>query len=231
MVILVRGNTGETFLPSLLEEMGELITDTMPCLQAAAVALANLLLMHESYAYTLLDRKTKRLRKQTGNQALRSTLHSDKEPKELIKNAIVRPVKLLVLSPIVLLLSLYMAMMYGYQYLMFTTFPRVFQGHYGFSDSNIGLVYLGMGIGFLIPLIISGMYSDRLVRYLTQKYGGSPKPEYRLPFLAIGAILAPIGLFLYGWTAEEKVHWIVPIIGTAIVGAASLLVIVSHVSF
>ena len=32
------------------------------------------------------------------------------------------------------------------------------------------------------------------------------------------AILVPIGLFLYGWTAEKHVHWIVPIIGTAFVG-------------
>ena len=36
------------------------------------------------------------------------------------------------------------------------------------------------------------------------------------------AILVPIGLFLYGWTAEKHVHWIVPIIGTAFVGVGLL---------
>ena len=30
--------------------------------------------------------------------------------------------------------------------------------------------------------------------------------------------MLPIGLFLYGWTAQEGVHWIVPIIGTSFVG-------------
>jgi len=35
---------------------------------------------------------------------------------------------------------------------------------------------------------------------------------FGIPFL-------PIGLFIYGWTAEYKVHWIVPIIATGIVGA------------
>ena len=36
------------------------------------------------------------------------------------------------------------------------------------------------------------------------------------------ALLMPVGLFLYGWTAEKHVHWIAPIIGTAIVGLGLL---------
>ncbi len=36
------------------------------------------------------------------------------------------------------------------------------------------------------------------------------------------AFLVPIGLFIYGWTAEKHVHWIVPIIGTAFVGVGLL---------
>ena len=28
----------------------------------------------------------------------------------------------------------------------------------------------------------------------------------------------PIGLFIYGWTAQYEVHWFVPIIGTTFVG-------------
>ena len=135
---------------------------------------------------------------------------------------------MLFLSPIVLLLPLYMVTIYGYQYLMFTTFPRVFEGQYGFRNSNVGLVYLGIGIGFLVSLVFSGMVSDRLVIYLTKRNGGTAKPEYRLPLLFIGALLAPIALFLYGWTANDKVHWSVPIIGSALLGAASFSIIVSR---
>lgn len=187
----------------------------------------NLLVMRESYAYTILERKTKRLRRETGNPALRSALDSGRDASEFFKVSIVRPLKMLFLSPIVLLLSLYMATLYGYQYLMFTTFPRVFQQQgYGFTNSSVGLVYLGIGAGFLVALAVSGVFSDRLVRYLTARNGGTPKPEYRLPLLFVGAVLAPIGLFLYGWTAQAKVHWMVPIVGSAILGAASFSVIV-----
>ncbi|KAM3528991.1 hypothetical protein NHJ13051_002137 [Beauveria bassiana] len=56
---------------------------------------------------------------------------------------------------------------------------------------------------------------------------GAIKPEYRLPPLRLGAVLLPVGLFIYGWTAQYKVHWIVPIIGTAIMGVGNLVIFMS----
>jgi hypothetical protein len=44
--------------------------------------------------------------------------------------------------------------------------------------------------------------------------------------MIIGTLLVPIGLFLYGWGAEKQLHWIVPIIGTAILGGAMMIVFV-----
>ncbi len=37
------------------------------------------------------------------------------------------------------------------------------------------------------------------------------KPEYRLRSMPVGAILLPAGLFIYGWTAEYRTHWIAPV--------------------
>ncbi|EEB90996.1 hypothetical protein MPER_10721 [Moniliophthora perniciosa FA553] len=31
-----------------------------------------------------------------------------------------------------------------------------------------------------------------------------------------GAILAPVGLFWYGWSAQAHLHWIMPVLGSAI---------------
>ncbi len=53
------------------------------------------------------------------------------------------------------------------------------------------------------------------------------KPEYRLPLLPVGAIFIPVGLFIYGWPAEYKVHWIVPIVGTGLIGVGNILVFFS----
>lgn len=33
-----------------------------------------------------------------------------------------------------------------------------------------------------------------------------------------GSLCIPIGLIIYGWSADKHVHWIVPIVGTSFVG-------------
>lgn len=67
-------------------------------------------IIRETYAPVLLERKTERLRKETGNSNLRSKLQQNLTPKEVFIRAISRPTKLLFLSPICGLMSLYMGM-------------------------------------------------------------------------------------------------------------------------
>jgi hypothetical protein len=183
--------------------------------------------LRESYAYVILQRRTNRLRKETGNQNLTSALDTGRSPQQLFKFSIVRPLKMLIFSPIVFLMSLYMAIVYGYLYLMFTTFPRVFEVQYGFSVQSVGLTYLGTGVGAIVGLLFCGIVSDRGLKYLTERNGGSAKPEYRLPAMFVGALIVPIGLFLYGWTAEHKNHYMLPITGTAFLGAGLFCIFVS----
>ena len=134
---------------------------------------------------------------------------------------------MLLLVPIVLLLSFYASTIYGYIYLCFTTFPRIFKMQYGFSNSTASLAYLGIGVGAVLGLFLCGAVSDRLVASLTKKNGGEPRPEYRLPILIFGAVEVSIGLFLYAWSAAYKLHWIIPIIGTLLLGSGMVIAFVS----
>lgn len=193
-------------------------------LTIAAVVLwiMALILQDETYPMTLLERKAKALRKETGNDKLRSALQSTKSPTELFWGSIVRPTKMLFLSPIVFSLSLYIAVCYGYLYLVFTTITELYIEVYGISRANVGLTFLGIGIGQFLGLFVFAAISDRTLK--RKANGGEMKPEYRLGPLMYGGIAMPIGLFLYGWTAQYAVHWIVPIIGTTIVGLAMILI-------
>ncbi|KAF3398185.1 Efflux pump vrtL [Penicillium rolfsii] len=189
---------------------------------SGAIFVISLFTIRESYAPTLLAAKTKKLRKETGNQNLRSALDSGRSPMDLFMFSIVRPTKMLFLSPIVFLLSLYVGIIYGYLYLLFTTISSVFEDQYGWSSGSVGLSYLGIGIGSFVGLFSLGATSDRLLKYLTEK-NGEKKPEYRLPPMIPGSVFVPISLFIYGWTAYYKTHWIVPIIGTAFLGLGMLI--------
>ena len=130
---------------------------------------------------------------------------------------------MLIRSPIVVLLSIFVSIVYSYMYLLFTTFTRVFEDQYGFNAGEAGLAYLGLGIGFCIGQLTVGMFSDRYIKRQKAKRG-EMKPEDRLPPLVVGAFLVPIGLFWYGWTVEKHTHWIVPIIGTGLIGIGILYV-------
>ena len=140
--------------------------------------------------------------------------------------AIVRPLKMLILSPIVSFMALYCALVYGILYLLYTTFTFVFQRYYGFSRSDVGLVYIGSGIGMLIGLVIIGGTSDRLLKRQAAKHGGEMKPEYRLLPLMFTCWLVPVGLFIYGWTVQYHKQWAIPLFGTLLFGVGIIAVLI-----
>ncbi|KAI9658888.1 MAG: hypothetical protein M1821_001848 [Bathelium mastoideum] len=179
------------------------------------------LLLKETSGIAILAAKTRRLRRETGNPQLRSRLDNGLSPRDLFLRSIVRPTKMLTRSPIVFLLSLYVAVVYAYLYLLFTTFTPVYEEQYGFSLGTAGLSYLGIGVGAFSGQFVNTHFGNRLVRGRMER--GTFKPEHRLPLMVPGAICVPVGLFWYGWSAQARTHWIVPIIGTGFVGFGLLL--------
>ncbi|KAH0270347.1 MFS general substrate transporter, partial [Aureobasidium melanogenum] len=183
-----------------------------------AATILHFLVCKETYAPILLQTKTTKLQKETNNDELRSKLDDGLSAREHMSRALVRPFKMLFLSPIVFLTSFYVAVVYGILYLLFTTFTFVFEEHYHFSSSNVGLSYIASGIGMFIGLILTGSSSDRILKRLTDANNGKSKPEFRLPPLMFLGVCMPIGLFIYGWTAQEHVQWAVPMLGTLLFG-------------
>lgn len=190
----------------------------------ASSTLISFFLFRESYAPTLLARKAARLRRSTPNSLLKSKyeLATDVPRTVVLTRAIARPMKMLLFSPIVLALSAYMALIYGYLYLLFTTFTDVFENIYHFPTSLVGLTYLGLGAGMLGGIAVYGSLADKMTFSAASKAGDGDgpklKPEQRLPPILPGAACIPVGLLIYGWTAEKDVFWLVPILGTVFIG-------------
>jgi hypothetical protein len=158
-----------------------------------AVAIAMFIFMRETYGIVILVRKAARLRKSTGNPLLVPINDSGRDPRALLKVAIVRPVKMLAFQPIVLLMSIYTAVVFGYMFLLFTTFSAVFKEEYHFSGSIVGLSYLGLGIGMFIGLIGFSKISDATLKRKASEGDGEMKPEYRLPLMIYSSPILPIG--------------------------------------
>ena len=179
-------------------------------------------LMRETYAPAIVAEKTARLRKDTGNPNLRSAFDSGLKPKDLFWYSIVRPSKMLLLSPIVLLLSIYVDLVYAYLYVMFTTITEVFESQYHFANDLVGLAFLGIGAGAFFGQFFYTWLANRSYARHTAK--GDFKPEHRLEFMMPGSLCIPVGLFWYGWTVQAKVQWSSPIIATSVFGVGLLLI-------
>ncbi|KAL4876595.1 CefM protein [Aspergillus karnatakaensis] len=185
---------------------------------SGAIVIACIPFLHETSSIAILRRKASRHRKRTGNPHIISRLDVNLTPLVALRAAIIRPLKLLLLSPIVLVMAVIGAILYGYLYLLFTTFTLVFQGTYGFSEAIVGLTYLGIGIGMFIGLFAFGALSDVVIKRKAARNNNDMKPEYRLPPMIVGGACLPCGLFLYGWAAHYQVFWLVPLLGTALFG-------------
>ena len=89
------------------------------------------------------------------------------------------------------------------------------------------MTYLGLGFRSFTGLIIAGISGDIFYRRLTAEDHGSSKPEFRLPALFLTSPLFAAAFFWYGWSAEAKIHLIVPILGTTLFGMGMMPAFVS----
>lgn len=45
--------------------------------------------------------------------------------------------------------------------------------------------------------------------------------------MILSALFVPAGLFLYGWAAEKKLQWAIPLVGTGFVGFSLILTLIT----
>ena len=163
----------------------------------------------ETYAPVLLQRKCRRLRRTTKNPNL-YTVHDSVSLLQLLRTSLVRPFRLLGTQPIIQAWSLYCAYLYGILYLLIASFPDVWTIAYRESVSIGSLNYISLFVGMGVASQVGTRLADAYYAKLSQQNGGQGSPEFRLPALILGALIVPVGLFWYGWSARSSIHWIVP---------------------
>ncbi|TDL21629.1 MFS polyamine transporter [Rickenella mellea] len=196
-----------------------------PSIADGLVQVFALLFLRETFAPLLLERKANRMKKELGipendQNKIRTAYQSqERHWKRIFLKAISRPFTMLFREPIVQLLGLYMAFVFGIINLMLTTIPTILQDTYHFSIGIAGLHYISLGVGYIFATQISSRITDRLYVYLQRRNGGMGEPEFRLPTLVLGTICLPVGLLLTGWAAQLAASWILPDIGVALIAA------------
>ncbi|KAB8078771.1 major facilitator superfamily domain-containing protein [Aspergillus leporis] len=167
----------------------------------------------ETYAPVLLRQRAKRLSQETG-MVYRSKLDTENKGalslKRMFATSLLRPWVLLFREPIVFLLSIYIAIIYGALFMMFAAFPIVYQQGRGWNQGVGGLAFMGIAVGMVVGVIYTIPDNVRYTRTV-KRHGGFAPPEARLPSVMLSAVCIPVGLFWFAWTNSPSIHWMASI--------------------
>jgi MFS family permease len=165
-------------------------------------------LTKETSHKALVRRKLHRHIEESGSTDLKSCYDDSKgqTTSQILITGLIRPLKMLVLSPIISLLTLYIAFVFGVVYLLYTTIPVVFEDTYGFNVDLTGLVYLFLGTGNILGWAFCTFFSDKSIVKLATANDGRFEPEMRLKLGAYFGVFFPVTLFWYGWSTQAHAH-------------------------
>jgi hypothetical protein len=185
-----------------------------------AMILLLLITIRESRASKLLSQKLEQLEEK---------YHSNLEPchnpdavpniRALVELVLLRPIRLAVTEPIVIMVSLLNATAWGLVYL-FTESLTVVYSLYGWADTTTSLAFIAIGLG--IPFSILPRLWD--VRVSQRKRQNQDlMPEDKITGFVIAAPVLAIGLWLFSWTIPPLVHthWTVSMVGLVFIGFAA----------
>lgn len=193
----------------------------------AGITWPFLLVCPETYSPVILERRARRLRKETSSTSIVAPIELEKKGMmELLTVVLTRPIRMLFFEAIVLASCLYLSFAYAIFYMFFQAFPIIFEGIYGFNAGEEGLAFLPIGVGSSIACLIY-LYWDHILQSQKDKQPPAKwtqKEEYRrLPLACLGGPFFVISLFWMGWSARADVHWIVPVLAALPFGIGFLL--------
>lgn len=201
---------------------------------AGVCTLLAAVFLPETYAPIILLHKARRLR--IADPERYKDLYAEAERqkwsfKELMHRTILRPFKMLLQEPILVIITIYMSIVYGLLYALFEAFPIVFVRIRGLTISQDGLIFIGVGIGTTIGASLNYYFSRDYPR-LMKEWRGFPPAEERLYGAMMAGPCLVIGIFWLGWTgAYASVPWYVPALSTILIGMSVSLVFISFLSY
>ena len=114
----------------------------------------------------------------------------------ILKVAVTKPAKMLIVEIPVLSLTLYTSYTYALVFSYFASCSYVLPRYYGFDNKELGLSFLSVVIGYFLAAIVYGICDSKLYRKAWAISGGDlASPEHRLYAAMIGSIFLPTALF------------------------------------
>lgn len=205
-----------------------------------AVQVLHAVFVPETRTTILLDRIAKKRRKEGEENGKSVNIFGPNELKTFkerfsareILITWTRPFRMFLTEPIVLVLSLLSGFSDAIIFMFLQSYALVFD-QWEFQAYQIGLSFVAIGIGYFIAWFSFFPAIKRNIRQRTENPDDEhAQYESRLWWLLYTAPALPIGLIIFAWTSTgPPIHWIAPLIGSAIIGIANYAIYMATIDY
>ena len=210
----------------------------------AGLGVAALFGVRETSSRRILEGKARRLRVATRRWALHAkSEESAVELSDIAHRYLTKPVRMLATEPILAILTAYLTLVYGTLYLAFQAFPLAYRQR-GWSATASELPFIAVMLGIMSACAVCSLfaltwYKTQVARVSKEAAGvggtgagegtGTPQPEWRLPPMALGAVILPPALLWFGWSGG--VHWASQVIASYFIGLGLQLIFIAGITY
>lgn len=181
----------------------------------------SLLGLSETCGRVVLKRKVRRLRR----RGVRVRVEGEEDGEMTVWKCVVLEVKMVCALGVVVMSGV-SAVGFGVLVLLCVTLAEVFlRGGYGWDKGRIGYLFLAPSLGCLLGIGLAILLSTAVVKWRQRRR--DERAEWRLLPMAVCWPLVGLGVLLYGWMAEKRVHWIFLLVGAGVAGIGVIGTIVS----
>lgn len=189
------------------------------CLSFWIILVIALYALGETRHSVILLKRAKKLRRETGNSAIELPEElKQRGPKQLFGTALARPFRFLATEAIVQFGALYNGFLYGLSFLFNGAFHMIFGPNgYGYDTIGIGICFLGIVFGICFGLF-TNIFQERYYQRQVVKAGQRDVPEARVHHAKLAAVVLPISLLAFAFTARPDIHPVFPVLASAFWG-------------
>jgi len=206
-------------------------TEYITAIMGFSFGIIGFLCVPETFAPILLSRRAAKIRFATKNWAIHAKIDEQQiDFKSIAEKYLLRPFAMLLKEPILDLVTLYMAIIYGCLYLFFEAYPIAFQEQRGWNSGVGALPFISITIGVVLGgSIIIYTTKTRFTRKFEKH--GHVVPEERLIPMIIGGFLFPAGMFWFAWTSSPNITWVPQVIAGIPIGAGVLMIFLQGLNY
>jgi len=183
------------------------------------------ILLRETSEQELLMRRAIKLRKDTGDDryiAPGEILRCTQTPGAVLHEMFLKPIIMTVTEPVLMFIDFHITLVYSTVYLYLEAMPIVYIQTYGFNTVQMGLCFLAFLVGASFAAVGYISYT-----FLSAKRMGEPEKVFG-PSAIFGAVMLPIGMFLWGWLSSKHIHWAIGLMGNFFFAVGAFLIFQSY---